>query len=284
VAYAEADIADVAMSESLKSEPILAIDGLQVAYHRVAVALHGVSLRVMPQAIVAILGNNGAGKTTTLRAISGFIGLDDARVIAGEIRFAGQRIENQPPHANTARGIVLVPERDKVFPNLTVAENLAVTSSHRVNAAERRQLEALVFQFFPALADLRPRLAGLLSGGERQMLAISSAIVCKPEVLLIDELSLGLAPVVVEDLARRVSSIRRELGITVLLVEQNAGVALAVADYGYVLETGRVVLEGAAAELRGRREIQESYLGQASGDERRSYRALRQAPAERPDA
>jgi branched-chain amino acid transport system ATP-binding protein len=239
----------------------------------------------MPQAIVAILGNNGAGKTTTLRAISGFIGLDDARVIAGEIRFAGQRIENQPPHANTARGIVLVPERDKVFPNLTVAENLTVSSSHRVNAAERRQLEALVFQFFPALADLRPRLAGLLSGGERQMLAIGSAIVCKPELLLIDELSLGLAPVVVEDLARRVSSIRRELGITVLLVEQNAGVALAVADYGYVLETGRVVLEGAAAELRGRREIQESYLGQASGDERRSYRALRQAPAtERPDA
>ena len=267
------------------SEPILVIDGLHVAYHRVAVALHGLSLRVMPQAIVAILGNNGAGKTTTLRAISGFIGLDDARVIAGEIRFAGQRIENQPPHANPARGIVLVPERDKVFPNLTVAENLAVTSSHRVNAAERRQLEALVFQFFPALADLRPRLAGLLSGGERQMLAIGSAIVCKPELLLIDELSLGLAPVVVEDLARRVSSIRRELGITVLLVEQNAGVALAVADYGYVLETGRVVLEGPAAELRGRREIQESYLGRASGDERRSYRALRQAPAkERPDA
>ncbi len=239
----------------------------------------------MPQAIVALLGNNGAGKTTTLRAVSGFIGLDDARVIAGEIRFAGQRIENQPPHANTARGIVLVPERDKVFPNLTVAENLAVTSSHRVNAAERRRLEALVFQFFPALADLRPRLAGLLSGGERQMLALGSAIVCKPELLLIDELSLGLAPVVVEDLARRVSSIRQELGITVLLVEQNAGVALAVADYGYVLETGRVVLEGAAAELRGRREIQESYLGQASGDERRSYRALRQAPGqERPDA
>ena len=106
------------------SEPLLAIEALQVAYHRTAVALHGVSLRVMPQTIVAVLGNNGAGKTTTLRAISGFIGLDDARVIAGEIRFAGERIENQPPHANTARGIVLVPERDKVFPNLTVAENL----------------------------------------------------------------------------------------------------------------------------------------------------------------
>jgi branched-chain amino acid transport system ATP-binding protein len=257
------------------TEPLLVIDDLEVAYHRVAVALHGVSLRVMPQTIVALVGNNGAGKTTTLRAVSGFIGLDDARVTAGQIRFDGERIENQPPHANTARGIVLVPERDKVFPNLTVIENLAVAASHRANAAERRRLEELVFQFFPALAPLRSRIAGLLSGGERQMLAFGSAIVCKPELLLVDELSLGLAPVVVEDLARRVSSIRQELGITVLLVEQNVGVALAIADYGYVLENGHVALEGPAGELRGRREIQQSYLGQASGEERRSYRALK---------
>jgi len=260
------------------TEPLLVVDAIEVAYHRVAVALHGVSLRVMPHTIVALLGNNGAGKTTTLRAISGFIGLDDARVVAGTIRFGGQRIENQPPHAATTRGIVLVPERDKVFPNLTVAENLAVAVSRRVGMAERRRLEALVFQFFPVLEKLRPRLAGLLSGGERQMLALGSAIVCKPELLLVDELSLGLAPVVVEDLAGRLSGIRRELGITVLLVEQNAAVALAIADYGYVLENGRVALEGPAAELRGRREIQESYLGQVGGENRRSYRASRQAP------
>ena len=266
------------MMQSPSTAPLLVVDALEVAYHRIAVALHGVSLRVMPQTIVALLGNNGAGKTTTLRAISGFIGLDDARVVAGSIRFAGKQIENQPPHANTARGIVLVPERDKVFPNLTVAENLTIASS-RGNAAERRHLEALIFQFFPALAELRPRLAGLLSGGERQMLALGSAIVCNPQLLLVDELSLGLAPVVVEDLTRRLSSIRQELGITVLLVEQNARVALEIADYGYLLENGRVVLEGAAAELRGRREIQEAYLGQASGEERRSYRALRHAPA-----
>jgi branched-chain amino acid transport system ATP-binding protein len=168
-----------------------------------------------------------------------------------------------------------VPERDKVFPNLTVAENLAAATS-RATASERRHLEAMVFQFFPALTPLRSRIAGLLSGGERQMLAFGSAIVCKPELLLVDELSLGLAPVVVEDLAQRIASIRRELGITVLLVEQNVGVALAIADYGYVLENGRVALEGPTAELRGRREIQQSYLGQASGEERRSYRALRQ--------
>jgi branched-chain amino acid transport system ATP-binding protein len=276
------------MTQPQPTVPLLAVDDLRVAYHRVAVALHGVTLRVMPQAVVALVGNNGAGKTTTLRAISGFIGLDDARVIGGSIRFAGQRIENEPPHANTARGIVLVPERDKAFPNLTVAENLTVAASHRVGAGERRRLNDLVFQFFPALAPLRSRLAGLLSGGERQMLAFGSAIVCKPELLLVDELSLGLAPVVVEDLVRRMQSIRRELGITVLLVEQNVGIALAIADYGYVIESGRVVLEGPASELRGRREIQESYLGLTGGEERRSYRALRHhrttggSPWERP--
>ena len=276
------------MTQPQPTVPLLSIDDLRVAYHRVAVALHGVTLRVMPQAVVALVGNNGAGKTTTLRAISGFIGLDDARVIGGSIRFAGQRIENEPPHANTARGIVLVPERDKAFPNLTVAENLTVAASRRVGAGDRRRLNELVLQFFPALAPLRSRLAGLLSGGERQMLAFGSAIVCKPELLLVDELSLGLAPVVVEDLVCRMQSIRRELGITVLLVEQNVGIALAIADYGYVIESGRVVLEGPASELRGRREIQESYLGLTGGEERRSYRALRHhrttdgSPRERP--
>jgi branched-chain amino acid transport system ATP-binding protein len=264
--------------------PLLVIEGLKVAYHRNALALHGVSLTVPPQAIVAILGNNGAGKTTALRAVSGFIGLDNAAVVGGSIRFVGERIENRPTHANAARGIVLVPERDKVFPNLTVAENLTASSSARANAAERRRLEEVVFQFFPALTSLRSRLAGLLSGGERQMLAIGSAVLCNPQLLLVDELSLGLAPVVVEDLIRRLSALRQELGITVLLVEQNANVALAVADYGYILESGRVVLEGAAAELRGRREVQEAYLGQSGGAERRSYRAVRQDPTltERP--
>jgi branched-chain amino acid transport system ATP-binding protein len=264
--------------------PLLEVEALQVAYHRKAVALHGVSLKILPQAIAAILGNNGAGKTTTLRAISGFIGLDNASVVAGSIRYAGERIENQPPHANAARGIVIVPERDKVFPNLTVSENLTASTSGRANAATRRRLEEVVFQFFPALAQLRSRLAGLLSGGERQMLAIGSAVLCDPQLLLVDELSLGLAPVVVDDLTRRLAAMRAELGITVLLVEQNANVALAVAEYGYILESGRVVLEGAAVELRGRREIQEAYLGQTGGEERRSYRASRRdaAPLERP--
>jgi branched-chain amino acid transport system ATP-binding protein len=246
-----------------------------VVYQRAITAVQGVTLAVEPEQIVALLGTNGAGKTTTLRAISGFLGLDDARVTEGTIAFKGARIENHPPHEITRRGIVLVPERDKLFPNLTVAENLSAPVPARASAAERRRTEEMLYGFFPRLADLRLRVGGLLSGGERQMLALASALVCRPELLLIDELSLGLAPVVVQDLARRVHDIRRELGISVLLVEQNATVALDIADYGYVMESGRIVLDGDAARLGAHPDIQEFYLGHTGG-ERRSYRDVKQ--------
>ena len=158
---------------------------------------------------------------------------------------------------------MLVPERDKVFPNLTVAENLVVPVPRGTTAAERRQREALVYQFFPRLADLRARIGGLLSGGERQMLAIASALMCQPELLLVDELSLGLAPVVVEDLMRRLVQIRASSASPSCIVEQSAAVALEIADYGYVLENGRVVLDGDGERLRSHPDIQEFYLGQA---------------------
>ena len=254
---------------------LLAVDKLEVVYQRAITAVQGVSLGVARGRIVALLGTNGAGKTTTLRAISGFLGLDDARVTEGAITFNGERIDNLPPHDITRRGIALVPERDKVFPNLTVAENLLVPVARRSTAAEQRRLEELVFQFFPRLADLRARLGGLLSGGERQMLALGCALVCRPELLLIDELSLGLAPVVVEDLAQRLTEIRRELDLTILLVEQSAAVALAIADDGYVMENGRIVLDGPAARLRAHPDVQEFYLGGAAGA-RRSYRDVKQ--------
>ena len=252
---------------------LLAVDKLEVVYHRAITAVQGVSLSVQPGQIVAILGTNGAGKSTTLRAISGFLGIDDARVTEGSVTFKGTRIENRPPNEIARRGIVLVPERDKVFPNLTVAENLAAAFAR---ARGQREREALVFQFFPKLAELRGRTAGLLSGGERQMLALGGALMCEPELLLVDELSLGLAPVVVEDLMARVVQIKRDLGITIVIVEQSAAAALAVADYGYVLENGRVVLDGDGARLRAHGDIQEFYLGQAGGTERRSYRAVKQ--------
>jgi branched-chain amino acid transport system ATP-binding protein len=256
--------------------PLLSVEKLEVVYHRAITAVQGITLSARTGQIVALLGTNGAGKTTTLRAISGFLGLDDARVSAGTITFEGRRIENSLPNVVTGLGMALVPERDKVFPNLTVAENLAAVVSHRVSAAVRRQLEARTFQYFPKLADLAGREAGLLSGGERQMLAIAGALVCAPKLLLVDELSLGLAPVVVDDLMRRLVEIRDELGITVLLVEQNAAVALEIADYGYVLENGRVVLDGDGARLRNHPDIQEFYLGQIGGVARRSYRDVKQ--------
>jgi branched-chain amino acid transport system ATP-binding protein len=261
---------------AMTTAPLLAIEKLEVVYQRAITAIQGISLNVYPGQIVSVLGTNGAGKTTTLRAISGFLGLDDARVSEGTVTFKGQRIENLAPHRVTSLGIVLVPERDKVFPNLSIAENLAAAVSNRANASERKRLETMVFQYFPRLADLQNREAGLLSGGERQMLAIGGALVCAPELLLVDELSLGLAPVAVDDLMQRIVEIRRDLGITIILVEQNAAVALEIADYGYVLENGRVVLDGDGARLRNHPDIQEFYLGQVGAGERRSYRSVKQ--------
>lgn len=249
--------------------PLLALEQVEVTYHRVITAVQGVTLKVARGQIVALLGTNGAGKTTTLRAISGFLGLDDARVTEGAVAYRGERIENRPPHEITARGIVLVPERDKVFPNLSVAENLVANVPRGAPRAD------LAYELFPKLAELRGRETGYLSGGERQMLALGAAIACGPELLLVDELSLGLAPVVVQDLAKRLQEIRDRLGITILLVEQNAPVALGIADWGYVMENGRVVLDGDAARLGAHQDIREFYLGQSSG-ERRSYREVKQ--------
>ena len=258
------------------SEPLLTAEKLEVVYNHAITAIQGVSLKVESGQIVTILGTNGAGKSTTLRALSGFLGIDNARVTEGTVVFKGQRIENRPPNDVTRLGIVLVPEREKVFPNLTVAENLAAPFAPTLSKGERRQREELVYQFFPRLADLRARIGGLLSGGERQMLALGSALMCKPELLLVDELSLGLAPVAVESLMRRLVAIRGELGITIIMVEQSAAVALEIADYGYVLENGRIVLDGDGERLRTHGDIQEFYLGHSVGSERRSYRTVKQ--------
>jgi branched-chain amino acid transport system ATP-binding protein len=254
---------------------LLEVEKIEVVYKRVITAVQGVTLSVREKQIVALLGTNGAGKTTTLRAISGFLGIDDARITEGAISFAGAHIENRPPHEIATRGVVLVPEREKVFPNLTVAENLAAPVPRAANAAERRRQEERSYHFFPRLAELRQRVGGLLSGGERQMLAIASALMCRPLLLLIDELSLGLAPVVVGDLIQRLVAIRDELGIAVLLVEQSAAVAFEIADYAYVMENGRIVLDGDRERLQGHKDVQEFYLGQTTG-ERRSYRDVKQ--------
>ena len=247
---------------------MLQVENLEVTYHRVSTAVQGISLEVPEGGIVALIGNNGAGKTTTLRAISGFLGLDDARVSEGVVRFQGERIENWPPHRIARLGIALVPERSKVFESLSVDENLDAAVARRAFPKDA------VYEYFPALAALRRRAAGYLSGGERQMLGIGSALMCAPQLLLVDELSLGLAPLVVRDLMERLRAVRQQLGTSILVVEQNAQVALEMADHAYVLENGRVVLDGTPERLRAHQDIQEFYLGGAGG--RRSYREVKQ--------
>src|SRR5262249_27055964 len=219
------------------ADNLLEVRQLEVVYHRVATAIQGVSLDVPAGAIVALVGTNGAGKTTTLRAISGFLPSEDAEITDGEIRLAGRRITGAPPHQLARAGVILVPERDKVFATLSVAENLAF-AARRGGAITLER----VLGYFPRLAERRSVLAGYLSGGEKQMLAIGMALLCRPTVLLVDELSLGLAPIVIKELMGRLQQVCRELQLTVLLVEQNAKSAVTIADYGYVVECGRRVV------------------------------------------
>ena len=258
---------------------VLELENLEVVYHHVATAIQGVSLRVPPRSIVALLGTNGAGKTTTLRAISGFLGADDAQIVGGRVVFQGEAVTGRPPHELARRGLVLVPERDKVFETLTVHENLrALVSSPRGDRAGARPLVTLdqVFHYFPVLAQRGRQLAGYLSGGERQMLALATALLCRPRVLLVDELSLGLAPQMVESLMALVARLRDELGLAVLLVEQNAAAALAVANSGYVMEHGRIVYDGSADRLLAHEDVREFYLGVGRREGRRRYTEVKQ--------
>ena len=253
--------------------PLLALQNIEVVYHHVATAVQGVSLEVPEGRVVALLGTNGAGKTTTLRAISGFLGSDDAAIVAGRVVFRGETVNGRRPHELARRGLVLVPEREKVFETLTVQENLRALVPGRGRGG--MDLER-VFQYFPVLAERRRQLAGYLSGGERQMLALGTALLCRPTVLLVDELSLGLGPAVVEGLMDMVRRLRDELRLGVLLVEQNAGAALGIADYGYVMEHGRIVFDGPSERLLAHEDIREFYLGLGRSAGRRSYTEVKQ--------
>jgi branched-chain amino acid transport system ATP-binding protein len=255
----------------MSDAPLLQVRQLEVVYNRVATAIQGVSLDVPEGAIVALVGTNGAGKTTTLRAISGFLPSEDVAITDGTITMRGERIDGRPPHRLANAGIILVPERDKVFGTLSVQDNLAFAARPDANITIDR-----IHDYFPRLRERSTQLAGYLSGGEKQMLAIGMALLCRPVVLLIDELSLGLAPIVVKELMDVLLQISRELGLTVLLVEQNAKAALSIADYGYVMESGRVVFTGKAAELLSHPDVREFYLGGAGQVENKSYRDIKQ--------
>ncbi len=252
---------------------MLEVENLEVTYNRVIVAVQAVSLKVSENSIVALLGTNGAGKSTTVRAISGFLPVDDAEIKKGAITFDGQSILGLPPYDVARHGVVLVPERRKIFETLSVEENLRIAS--RFGGAEPSGDMEQLFEIFPVLAERRQQTAGYLSGGERQMLAISQALLCKPKLMVVDELSLGLAPFLVKELMARIREMRAKFNLSVLLIEQDASSALAIADYGYIMEGGRIVYEGAADKLRSHGDVQEFYLG--SGDSARvSYRDVKQ--------
>ncbi len=233
---------------------LLEIKDIHVHYNKVA-ALKGVSIEVPAGGIVTIIGANGAGKTTTLRALSGL-----SRISAGEIWFDGERIDNLPPEKIVARGIAQVPEGRRIFPDLTVEENLRTGAFLRNDKPDiERDLEN-VFEHFPRLKERRTQWAKTLSGGEQQMVAIGRALMSKPRLLLLDEPSMGLAPVLFQEIAAIVIEIVKG-GVPVILVEQNAELALGLAEYAYVLETGRVSLEGAAKELHENEHVKKAYLG-----------------------
>jgi len=247
--------------------PVLRVRQLEVVYNRLATAVQGVSIEVGAGVIVAVIGTNGAGKTTTLRAISGFLPAEDVAITDGTIELEGRPIAGWPPHRTSRNGIVLVPERDKLFETLTVGENL-----HFNLGRHNRARLAEVYDHFPRLAERRGQVAGYLSGGEKQMLAIGMALLCQPRLLLIDELSLGLAPVITRSIMAILRQINRELGLPMLLVEQNALAALSISAFGYVLEGGRVVFKAPAAALMEHGDIKEFYLGGAGAGE--GYRDL----------
>jgi branched-chain amino acid transport system ATP-binding protein len=233
---------------------MLRIEDLHVAYGPIE-ALRGISIEVAQGAIVALIGANGAGKTTTLNAICGLM-----LPTAGKITFDGENITGLPAHRVIRKGIVQVPEGRRVFRNLTVYECLLMGSLSRLDrAAAARDIERM-YQLFPRLGERRGQLAGTLSGGEQQMLAFARALMAKPKLLLLDEPSMGLAPLVVQDVVSQILRVRDE-GVTVLLVEQNAEMALAISDSGYVLETGRVALSGSAQSLLANDQVRDVYLG-----------------------
>ena len=234
---------------------MLEIQDLEVCYGSIS-ALQGISAKVEKGSIVTLVGANGAGKTTTLRTVSGVV-----RARAGKIFFEGEEITNLPPHKIVARGIAQAPEGRMVFANLTVIENLRMGAYlRRDNKGIANDLE-YVFGIFPRLQEREKQTAGTLSGGEQQMLAIGRALMSKPKCLMLDEPSLGIAPILVQTIFEKIVEINTTLGLTILLVEQNANLALEISHYGYVLETGRVLLHDRSDALRENEEIRAAYLG-----------------------
>ncbi|MBI4671049.1 MAG: ABC transporter ATP-binding protein [Chloroflexi bacterium] len=256
----------------MENGSLLKLNNIEVMYHRVILVLKGVSLQVPQGSVVALLGANGAGKSTTLKAISGLLRHEDGAVTDGSIEFLGQRIDKRSGEDAARMGIVQVIEGRRVFEHLSVEENLRVGGHLR--GTNKRGLER-VYAYFPRLAQIRARQAGLCSGGEQQMLVIGRALMAQPKLLLLDEPSLGLAPLMIKEIFEIITRLNQDEGLPILLVEQNAKLALRVASYAYVLENGRVVMDGQAEQLKENADIKEFYLGLTDVGTRKSFREVK---------
>jgi branched-chain amino acid transport system ATP-binding protein len=251
---------------------MLALNNIEVVYDGVILVLKGVSLNAEEGQITTLLGANGAGKTTTLKAISGLLRTERGEVTKGTVELDGERLDRLQPYDVVKRGVAQVFEGRRVFENLTVEENLVAGAHTRHHSAEIRAAADRIYESFPVLKERRHQTAGYLSGGEQQMLVIGRALMSDPKVILLDEPSLGLAPMLIEEIFGVIRRLKEEQKITVLLVEQNAALALDIADHGYVMENGRIVLEGPADSLRENSDIKEFYLGLNEAGARKSYR------------
>ena len=265
---------DAGLEDKVMGDILLQLNNISVVYSDVIQVLKGVSLSVEKGHIVSLLGSNGAGKTTTLKAISGLLKPENGEVTEGTILYNGVNIQNQAPEFITRKGIIQVLEGRQPFKYLTIEENLRVGTATRAGKPYKQDLE-LVYNYFPALVKRRKSLAGYCSGGELQMLVIGRALMAHPQLLLLDEPSLGLAPLVVQEIFRIIKKINEDQAATIILVEQNARMALQVAHYGYVMENGKIMMEGTAKELSDNPDIKEFYLGMAASGIAKSYKDVK---------
>jgi len=254
---------------------MLEVNNIEVIYNDVILVLKGMSLQVREGQIVTILGNNGAGKSTTLKAISGLLKSEDGEVTDGTITFMGERIDTRDPEDIVRKGVFQVMEGRKAFEDLTVEENLIV-GAHTVRSRKQiKQDLELVYHYFPRLVQRRAVLAGYISGGEQQMLVIGRGLMAHPKLLLLDEPSMGLSPMLVGEIFEIIRTINRNEKVTILLVEQNARMALDIADHGYVMESGRIVLDDEVEKLKDNEDIKEFYLGLSEKGKKKSYRDVK---------
>lgn len=260
------------LAETQPVPPLLAVNNIEVVYDEVILVLRGVSLDVPTGGLVTLLGANGAGKSTTLKAISGLLKTEDGEVTRGSVVFDGQTINKLSPERIVRKGVFQVMEGRRIVEDMTAIENLRLGAYTRRDREINDDIER-VFGYFPRLKE-RTALAGYLSGGEQQMLAIGRALMARPRMMLLDEPSMGLSPLLVQEVFGIIGRLNRELGITMLLVEQNARMALKAADYGYIMESGKIVLDGTAEELANNEDVKEFYLG-GGGGERKSFKNLK---------